>query len=225
MEINIFELVNLLIRKLWILILSGLVCAGLTFCYSFFSLTPLYTSSATIFINNSSVESFESKISSSDISAAESLVSNVVAIVESRSVINLVYEDLGRTYSQEDLKNYLTAEVKTNTVMVEISIECDDPEDAQKICTSFVKCSQLRVEEIIENSRASIVDEASLPKNISFPNHKTYIILGLLAGLVISAIAVVIIDILDTRIDSAQDFEETFPDISIIGIIPNMEEA
>lgn len=224
MEINIFELVHLLIRKLWILVISALVCAGLTFCYSFFSLTPLYTSTSTIYINNSSVASGEMKISSSDISAAESLVNNVVAIVKSRSVLNLVYEDLGRTVKQDQLKNYLTAEVDTNTVMVKISVECDEPEKAQKICNSYVKCSQSRIEEIIENSGVKVVDQSDLPKKTSFPNHKTYIILGLLAGFVISAITVVVIDILDTRIDSAQDFQETFPDISIIGIIPNMED-
>lgn len=224
MEINIFELVHLLIRKLWVLVVSALVCAGLTFCYSFFSLTPLYTSSSTIYINNSAVTGSEAKISSSDISAAESLVNNVVAIVKSRSVINLVYEDLGRTVKQDQLKNYLTAEVDTNTVMVKISIQCDEAEKAQKICNSYVKCSQSRIEEIIENSGVKVVDEADLPKTTSFPNHKTYIILGLLAGFIISAITVVIIDILDTRIDSAQDFQETFPDISIIGIIPNMED-
>lgn len=224
MEINIFELINLLIRKLWILVLSALVCAGLAFCYSFFGLTPLYTSSATIYINNSAVSSYENKISSSDISAAESLVNNVASIIESRSVVNLVYDDLGRTKTQEELKNMLSVNVKTNTVMVEISIQCDNAEDAQKIATSFVKCSQKRIEEIIENSGVSVVDEPNLPKNTSFPNYNTYIILGFLAGLVISAVAVVVVDILDTRIDSAQDFEETFPDISIIGIIPNIEE-
>lgn len=224
MEINIFELIQLLIRKLWILVLSALVCGGLAFCYSFFSLTPLYTSTSTIYINNSSVADSESKISSSDISAAESLVNNVVAIVESRSVIEAVEEDIGKIKSYTELKNMLKASVKTNTVIVEISVECDDPEEAQKICQSFVTCSKEKIETIIEKSGVQVVDEPSLPKSTSFPNHKTYILIGLLAGLVISAVAVVIIDILDTKIDSAQDFEETFPDIPIIGIIPNIEE-
>ncbi|MEE1003407.1 MAG: Wzz/FepE/Etk N-terminal domain-containing protein [Acutalibacteraceae bacterium] len=224
MEINIFELINLLIRRLWILVLSALLCSGLAFCYSFFGLTPLYTSTATIYINNSTVSNYENKISSSDISAAESLVNNVATIVESRSVRNLVYEDLGRTKTQEELKNMLSVEVKTNTVMVELSVQCDNAEDAQKIAESYVKCAKTRIMEIIENSGVSVVDEPNLPKKTSFPNYNTYIILGFLAGLVISAVAVVVVDILDTRIDSAQDFEETFPDISIIGIIPNIEE-
>jgi len=223
-EINIFELVHLLIRKLWILVISALVCASLAFCYSFFSLTPLYTSSATIYINNSSQNVYESKITSSDLSAAESLVNNVVAIIKSRSVLNLVYEDLGRTIKQDQLKNMLSAEVEVNTVMVKISVECDDPDDAKRIAASFVKCSQVRIEKIIVNSGVEVVDEPNLPKSTSFPNHKTYIILGLLAGFIVAAITIVIVDILDTRIDSAQDFQETFPDVTIIGIIPNMEE-
>ena len=223
MEINIFELVHLLIRKLWILVLSALICAGLAFCYSFFSLTPLYTSTSSIYINNST--DIENKITASDISAAESLVNNVVTIVQSRSVISMVYEDLGRTKTQDELKGMLEASPITDTVMVEISIQCEEAEEAQEICASFVKCSQQRINEIIENTSATIVDEPSLPKTTSFPNHKTYILLGMLAGLIVSAITVVIIDILDTRIDSAQDFEETFPDITIIGVIPNTEEV
>ncbi|MBQ7128991.1 MAG: hypothetical protein IJO19_03275 [Clostridia bacterium] len=224
MEINIFELVHLLIRKLWVLILSAIVCAGLAFCYSFFSLTPLYTSTSTLYINNSQVSGYENKISSSDISAAESLVNNVVAIIKSRSVAHLVYLDIDRKYSEKQLSNIVSASVVNNTVIVQIDVECEDPTDAQKINASFVKNSKTQIEKIIEKSGVETVDEPSLPSSQSYPDNKTFIILGLLAGLVISSVAVVIIDILDTKIDSEQDFAETFPDIPIIGIIPNIEE-
>lgn len=225
MEINIFELIHLLIRKLWILVLSAILCAGLAFCYSWFSLTPLYKSTTTIYINNSQVSNFENKVTSSDISAAESLVNNVVEIVKSRSVAEKVYEDIGRKYEIEQLSNMLSASVVTNTVIVEISVECENTDDAQKIAASFVKASKSEIERIIVNSGVEVIDESNLPKSQSYPNHKTFIILGLLAGFVISAVAVVVADILDTKIDSEQDFAETFPDIPIIGIIPNMEEV
>ena len=224
MEINIFELINLLIKKLWILILSALVCAGIAFCYSYYSLTPLYTSSTTIYINNSTVSDYENKISPSDISAAESLANNITSIIESRSVSNLVYEDLGRTKSPDELRSMLSVSVKPDTVMLEISIQCDNADDAQKIALSYVKCSKKRIEEIIENSSVYFVDEPNLPGGPSFPNHRKYIMMGFLAGLAVSAALVIVIDIFDTRIDSAQDFETAFPDIPIIGIIPNIEE-
>lgn len=225
MEINIFELVHLLIRKLWILILSAIVCASLAFCYSYFSITPLYTSSATMYINNSQVSGYENKISSSDISAAESLVNNVVTIIKSRTVINQVYLDIDRKYSEKQLTNMVSASVVTNTVIVEINVECEDSEDAQKIAASFVKNSKATIEKVIENSGVETIDEPSLPTSQSYPDNKTFILLGLLAGLVISAVAVIVIDILDTKIDSEQDFAETFPDIPIVGIIPDIEEA
>ena len=121
MEINVFELVNLLLRKLWVLFITALICASITGCYSFFSLTPLYTSTTSFLINNTGEQ--ENKITASDISASESLVNNVVEIISSRSVLNAVYEEveelnLSRTYEKTDVKNMLSSTVKTNTVIV-----------------------------------------------------------------------------------------------------------
>lgn len=228
MEINVFELVNLLLRKLWVLLLTALICASITGCYSFFSLTPLYTSTTSFLVNNTAEQ--ENKITASDISASESLVNNVVEIISSRSVLNEVYEEveelsLTRTYEKSEVKNMLSTSIKTNTVIVEISIQCEDPDDAKKIAQLFYKHSSKKIEEVIEKSSVKLLDEANTPKDTSFPNHKTYIIFGFLAGFVISAIAVTIIDILDTKIDSEQDFVETFPDIPIIGVIPHIEEV
>lgn len=178
-----------------------------------------------MYINNSQVSGYENKISSSDISAAESLVNNVVTIIKSRTVINQVYLDIDRKYSEKQLTNMVSASVVTNTVIVEINVECEDSEDAQKIAASFVKNSKATIEKVIENSGVETIDEPSLPTSQSYPDNKTFILLGLLAGLVISAVAVIVIDILDTKIDSEQDFAETFPDIPIVGIIPDIEEA
>lgn len=225
MEINIIDLAHLLLKKIWILILSALICAGLTLSYSLFFITPLYTSTARIYINNSSVNGYENKISSSDISAAESLVNNVVAIINSKTVINSVCEDLGRLYTEKQLQGMVSASVVTNTVMVDIQINCDDAENSQKVAQSFVKISQERIEQIIENSGVSIVDEPDLPEGQSSPSYKKFFIIGLLAGAVISAAIIILLDTLDTKIDSAADFETKFPDIPIIGIIPNTEEV
>ncbi len=227
MEIDLIQLAKLLIKKAWIIILSAVICAAIAFGYSHYFLKPLYTSTSRIYINNSSVEGYENKVTASDISAAESLVNNVVAIIKSETVINAVYDDIGKELgisSPSKIKNMLDASVVTDTVMVDISIETTDPEKSQKLCESFVKVAQKRIEEIIEKSGVSVVDEPNLPEGKSFPITKNYVLVGLLIGLVLSAAIIIISDIIDSRISSAQDFEENFPDIPVIGIIPKMEE-
>ena len=96
MEIDLIQLAKLLIKKAWIIILSAVICAAIAFGYSHYFLKPLYTSTSRIYINNSSVEGYENKVTASDISAAESLVNNVVAIIKSETVINAVYDDIGK---------------------------------------------------------------------------------------------------------------------------------
>lgn len=227
MEIDLVKLVKLLIKKAWVIIVVSIITAALAFGYSHYFLTPLYTSSARIYINNSSVAGYDSKISSSDISAAESLVNNVVAIIKSETVINGVYEDVGKELSissPSQIKGMLNASVVTDTVMVDISIKSNNPETSQKLTESFIKVSQKRIEEIIEKSGVSVVDEPNLPESKSFPNTKNYVLIGFLVGLILSAAIIIIADILDSSITSAQDFEEAFPEIPIVGIIPKRED-
>lgn len=225
--IDLIKLAKLLIKKVWILILSGIICAAIAFGYSHYYLKPLYTSTSRIYINNSSVEGYENKVSAADISAAEALVNNVVAIIKSGTVINSVYEDIGEELdisSPTIIEDMIDATVVTDTVMIDISVKTTDPEKSQKLCDSIVKVSQKRIEEIIEKSGVSIVDEPNLPEGKSFPITKKYVLMGLLIGLFLSAGAIITIDIVDSRISSAKDLKDYFPEIPVIGAIPKMEE-
>ena len=79
-QLDLQRLVSLLLDKGWVIGLSALVCAVLTFIVSVYLITPQYESSTMFYVNNSdiSVDGFSASISSGDITTRKSLVDSYI---------------------------------------------------------------------------------------------------------------------------------------------------
>ena len=90
-EIDLFHIFRLLWGKIWIIIISMVLLASLTFSYATFFVTPMYRSSAKMYVNNSNISlggtSFS--ISSSELTAAKSLLEVYVMKIPSPLDIQL----------------------------------------------------------------------------------------------------------------------------------------
>ena len=76
-ELDVRRLFSLLCRKAWLIGLTAVICAVLTFLVSYYFITPKYESSTMFYVNNNSgisVGDITASISSSDITAGRSLV-------------------------------------------------------------------------------------------------------------------------------------------------------
>ena len=99
--IDLMHLIKVLIRKAWILIVCGIVAAGIGFSYSAFILDPTYSSTIKLYVNNNdfSLGSTSFNISSSDISASRSLVSTYGEILNNRTTLERVIEKTAVPYT------------------------------------------------------------------------------------------------------------------------------
>ena len=88
--IDLSQLLRLLFRKSWLIAVSAIVCATVAFLVTFFFVTPQYEADVKVYVNNSSLSlgSASFSISSSEISAAQSLVNTYVVILNSRSTLD-----------------------------------------------------------------------------------------------------------------------------------------
>ena len=68
LEIDLVRLLAALWRKAWAIILSMAVFGAIGFAYASYFITPLYQSSALMYVNNSSFSLGSTSISMSDIS-------------------------------------------------------------------------------------------------------------------------------------------------------------
>ena len=72
--IDLLYLAKALVKKAWFLILMGIIVGALAFGYTSNFMTPMYSSSVLLYVNNSSLSLGNVSISASELSAAQSLV-------------------------------------------------------------------------------------------------------------------------------------------------------
>ena len=96
--IDLLHIVKTLLRRMWILVLAGVVAAAAGFAYSSFLIAPTYSSSIMLYVNNSSFSlgNTNFSITASEITAAQSLVKTYGEILNNRTTLERVINKSGR---------------------------------------------------------------------------------------------------------------------------------
>lgn len=221
-EIDLVRILKALRKKLWILILAGVVFGALGFSYARFMITPTYKASALMYVNNNAISLGKNlSLSSSDLYASQELVNTYIVIMKSRATLNEVIKQVGLPYSYENLSSMITASGKNGTAIFSIDVTSANPEEAALIANTVLAVLPQKIEGVLDGSSARVVDYAVVPKQKVAPNITRYAILGVLIGLMISGLLIVIFELMNDSVRNA----EMLPDrdmIPVLAEIPNM---
>ena len=224
--INLKRLLIAVLRKLWIPILTALLCAGLTLGATHFLITPLYQASAMFYVNNGSTSlgGADVHISSADINASKSLVETYIVILNTRETLADVIEQTGLNIGSSTLRDMIVAEPVNDTEIFRVVVTSDDPAEAELIANSIAKVLPERIANIVEGSLAKVVDTASYPAKPSSPNHVNNLILGFLFGAVLGIFIVVLQEFLSISIREEEDITQICQQ-PILAEVPDMSQA
>lgn len=225
LEIDLVHLFQALWKRAWIIALSTFLFGALVCWYAMFIIAPKYTASAMLYVNNSSVNIGSVSISAQELTAAQSLVDTYVVILNSRNVLEDVIEETGVTYSYEELKNMISAGPVNSTEIFEVQVESTNAEEAMIIANSICNILPAKIADVVDGSSVSVVDRAVLPTQKSSPSVTRYTIIGMLIGFLISAVAVVIAELFDQFIRSEEYLLQTYKEIPVLAVIPDLDES
>ena len=214
MEIDLKELFFVLLHRWWIILLAGIICAGGAGVYTKTMVTPLYKSSATIYILSK-----DTVVSLSDIQLGSQLTKDYTVLVKSRPVIDQVIEnlDLDMTYGQ--VLSRLELANPTDTRMITITFTDEDPEMAKKVADEVAKVSKARVKEIMNTQEPTIAEEGYVPNQPSSPNTMKNVVMAGLLGVLLAMAVIVVIYLMDDTIKSSDDIEK-YLGLTTLGVIP-----
>ena len=223
-KIDLTKVLNGLLRRAWIIILCMLLCGALLFSYSAYVITPMYESSVLMYVNNSSfsVGATSFSISSSEISAAKSLVDTYLVILKTRMTLDDVI-DLGQlNYSYSQLCKMITAEPVNDTEVFSVTVKSADPYEAERIANTIAIVLPEKINDVVEGSSVRIVDYAVVASKKVSPSVPKYTIIGMMLGAMVSCLAIAIIEITDNQIRSEDYLLETYPEIPLLSVVPDM---
>ena len=225
-ELDLKELFNIFWSKKVHIILIVLIFIALGVIYTVGFTTPKYTSSTTLLLAGSESSGGETtnSITTTDITLNSKLVSTYSVLVRSKDVLSQVISNLGMDISWESLKNNISVSSVEDTEVLEISVETENAEYSANIANEIAKVFTEKVAEIYNINNVHIVDEAEVSNTPSNINHKKDIIIFAFIGLVVSVIYVLVSNMLDTTIKTAEDIEKEFK-LPVLASIPVYESA
>jgi capsular polysaccharide biosynthesis protein len=212
-----------LIRKWWLIaILVGL--GGLVSYLSVVLAPPMYKADTTLYImNRSKVLTTGQSLSSQDLVVSQLLVKQYTGVIYSRSVIAAVAKALtNQNVAEADILSMISLTSETDSNILTISAQWYDPLVAAEVANNTGRQFVYQIGKLTNSENISILDEAAVPVLPVSNRISLKILLGFLAGLIIAAGSIYVMEYFDTTVRSAEDIEKGLG-LRVIGIIPEYD--
>ncbi len=190
-------------------------------------ITPKYKSYTSLVLAKSDSTSEDAKdtstITQTDITLNQKLVSTYSELIKSKNVLREVIKNLNINEDEESLKRNITVSAVKDTELIQITVTNYYPDRASDIANEIAKVFTKKVGEIYHINNVYIVDEAEssyIPYNI---NHVKDILIFIVVGFVVSIAYVLIVNLLDTTIKTAEDVEKQL-DVTVLASIPVLKD-
>lgn len=222
-SIDLMQVLAALWKRAWIIVLCAVVCGAICFSIASFLITPTYSSEVKLYVNNKSVSlgSTSFSISSSDITASQSLLKTYGEVLQSRTTLEKVIEKSGVDCTWEALSGMITYSSLNGTEIMLVSVVCDDPYTASKIANVIADVLPERINEIIDGATMQIVDSAIPDLEKVAPDITEYTAIGFVIGAFISAMIIAILAVLDDTVHDEEYVLNTYG-YPILGKVPDL---
>ena len=224
-EIDLLKLFFLLINKLHLIVLSALIVGVAAYLATLLFVTPQYTATTRLYVNNTTSKESGTMITQSDLNASMQLVDTYSAIITSNGFMNEVIEtsELAEEITAEQMIHKVKISAVNNTEVFNVSVEDADPKAAARIANAIADLAPKQISKIVEGSSVEVVDYATIPTRITSPNYRKNAMMGILLGGFLCCAVIVLLGLMDTTIQSEADLEEM--ELPILGIVPDFDQV
>ena len=221
-EIDVFQLVKVLWKRKFLIVLAALVAGLAAFAYSSFVIQPQYTSTTRIYVVNRN-QADKPGLTNQDLQAGSYLVKDYREIILSQDVLEKVVADQNLTMDAKTLGRKVSVTVPADTRIVSISVRDGKPEEASRIANALREVAAQKIISVTRVSDVTTLEEARPATSPSSPNIRRNTMMATIAGVGFVTVIVLLVELLDDRVKRPEDIEEVMH-LSLLGVIPNLEK-
>jgi capsular polysaccharide biosynthesis protein len=214
-EIDLLQIIQLLIRKWWVIVLSTVIVLIITIIYSFGFVDDQYTAQSSMIVQVVN----ENQTDYNNLVYGQRLVDTYQEIAQSNIVLNQLREDLGIELSNSTLRNMITLSGVQDTAILKLQVEYTDPVFARDVANEIVLILQTVTQDFEGLEQVELIDVAETPMNPSGPNRMLYMAIGVVLGGMIGVGIVLAVEFLDKKLRYPKDIEEKLG-LRLLGTIP-----
>ena len=221
-EIDVFQLVKVLWKRKFLIVLTAIIAGLAAFAYSSFVIKPQYTSTTRIYVVNRN-QADKPGLTNQDLQAGAYLVKDYREIILSQDVLEKVVVDQSLTMDAKALGKKVSVTVPADTRIVSISVRDGKPEEASRIANALREVAAQKIISVTKVSDVTTLEEARPATSPTSPNIRRNTIITTIAGVGFVTVIVLLVELLDDRVKRPEDIEEVMH-LSLLGVIPNLEK-
>ncbi len=221
-ELDLKELFTIFWNKKAQIILLILIFIAIGIIYTVGFTTPEYSASTSLLLAGSAAKggNQSNTITTTDVTLNSKLVSTYSELVRSKNVLGQVISNLGMDLNYETLKNNIAVANVKDTEMLKITVTTDNPQNAAKIANETANVFIEKIANDFYNiNNVHIVDQAEVNTTPSNINHQKDVVIFAFIGVVVAVIYVLVANMLDTTIKTAEEVEKEFK-LPVLASIP-----
>ncbi len=230
-EIDALQIIAMLLKRWWAVVLAALLCAGLAFGYTELYTTPQYKASAVLLINggNSITTTYQ------EIMAGKQQSTDYPYILKAALTLDEAAEKLNsydfaendgvpyRTYDSNVLQAMISSEAIEDSRIFIITVTSSDPDEARIVANTIVEVFPERVESLVRGGSVGVVDLARTPAAASSAGRGRTVFLGFCLGLILGVAYAIVMGLTSDVIDSEDWIISRFKDdIPLLATIPDV---
>lgn len=222
-ELNIMDLVDMLMRRWWIMLVSMLLVGVMAFVFTEVFISPAYRSEGALYVNSTTDQQMNQTLTMSTLTASQQLVSTYAEILKRRTFLESVSKDIDNKYSAQQLKGMISISSVNDTEIMQISVTSGDPDDSYLIAHSVLMRAPDELIRVVEAGSVKLLDDAKKNTAAVSPNIRQNTLIGALLGLIIGALIIFLLEIIDTRIKDAASITAKYGE-PVLGEIPTLTD-
>ncbi len=220
-EIDLLELLHHFVRKWWLFLVGGAVGGVVFFLVTSFLITPLYESSATIYILSKTT----SITAALDMTTGEKLAEDFQIIATSNPVLDgaaeQIKKDTGKEITREQMKKIVTVSDNATRLLV-ITATSDNPETSALVANAVAQQTSEKMAEITKTDAPTTVERAEAAKKPVTPNVLKDTAIGVIVGVGVIGLILLVNFLMNDRIISEADVEK-YLGIPTLAVLPDKD--
>lgn len=214
---TLLELIKLIRKHLALVVALPIVCTVATAAFAWLALPNQYSSSVSMYVLTKA--SAEGSLASTDLSASQQLANDVATLITDERVA----EDTASALQMDSLKGYkISVASESTTRIVTLTVTGESAQSVAIIANQLAATTDSVAQEVMDVQAINAINEAKEPAAPSGPPRAMYTAVAFLAGIFLAVAIVVVIDMTNTRVRSAEEAEELLG-LPVIGRIPTIK--
>ncbi len=245
-EISLERLLKAIVSKIWLVVVLALVCGVGANFYASHAITPMYTSTSMLYIYNNSNGNTSGRLDSASMMASQGALQLYLVVLKSQSVLESAletveeyqekarlgeegYEEyeflLDYKFSTGSIAGMISAYQENQTEILTVKARASDPRVAKFIAATVTEVLQYEVPQKIGATSNKLLQPATFSSSPSSPDVRQITLVGFLIGAVVACALIFLGLLIDTVVRSEEALTEAFPNVPVLGVIPNIDGA